>query len=434
MAVIFDSTTLTSATYMPRLMQHESVAERIVSSLPLAREDGEVLISERYGKKIIRVQGTLVGSSQADLESKIDTFTELFSRPEKNLDVDWNSGTRRYVATCLRHEFDRDHFHISIVPWSAEFVVLSGEGKDTAETTLLNEVVVATTTPGTGSFTFAGSKPPKPRITLKGANFSSLIRGLEYLNTDTGEKIVVTRNTASWGTDSTTIIDCAAKTVTSNAGVASQTAATFYGAFPQFRIGSNNVQISVGGIINQTTSDTNAVTHCSSGYTLSSTNHKVAQSFMVPYTDDTFKGVTFVADKTGTPGDITWRIETDNNGIPSGTLVHANATGTVAAADVSGTRAYITDYAANLFTLQANTVYWLVIKAAATLDGSNNYGIYATDYTDYVRGLAVRTLAAGDYSDNDLAGLTDLAFRIRYGGEPDTTSTKHSVHYTKTYL
>ena len=261
MAVVFDSTTLTNATYLPSSVKHESVAERIVSSLPLAREDGEVLISERYGKKIIRVQGTLVGSSQADLESKIDTFTELFSRPEKNLDIDWNSGTRRYVATCVRHEFDRDHFHISIVPWSAEFVVLSGEGKDTSETTLLNEVVVATSTPGTGSFTFAGSKPPKPRITLKGANFDALIRGLEYLNTDTGEKIVVTKNNGNWGSDSTTIIDCAAKTVTNNVGVSAQTAANFYGAFPQFRIGVNNVQISVGGIVNQTSSDTDALNH-----------------------------------------------------------------------------------------------------------------------------------------------------------------------------
>ena len=126
---------------------------------------------------------------------------------------------------------------------------------------------------------------------------------------------------------------------------------------------------------------------------------------MVPYTDDTFQGVTFVADKTGAPGDITWRIETDNNGIPSGTLAHANATSTVAAASVTGTRAYITDYAGSsgdVFTLQANTVYWLVIKAAATLDGSNFYSIYDSLYTDYIRGFAVRTLSAGDYSDNDL--------------------------------
>ena len=87
-----------------------------------------------------------------------------------------------------------------------------------------------------------------------------------------------------------------------------------------------------------------------------------------------------------------------------------------------------------MFTLQANTVYWLVIKAAATLDGSNFYSIYESIYTDYVRGFAMRTLSAGDYTDNDLTGLTDLAFRIRYGGTPSTTSTKHSVHYTKTYL
>ena len=46
----------------------------------------------------------------------------------------------------------------------------------------------------------------------------------------------------------------------------------------------------------------------------------------------------------------------------------------------------------------------------------------------------MRTLAAGDYSDNDLTSTQDLCFKIRYGGQPSTTSTKHTVVYTKTYL
>src|SRR5262245_30774345 len=130
MSVSFDGTDLITTTYLPRFVKHESVGTRQLDTMALSRSDGEVLIADSRGKKTISLQGTLKGSSQSDLESKIDAFTELFSRPEKNLDIDWSGGTRRYVATCTAHAFDRDHYHLSIVPWRAEFTVLSGEGKD----------------------------------------------------------------------------------------------------------------------------------------------------------------------------------------------------------------------------------------------------------------------------------------------------------------
>jgi hypothetical protein len=90
--------------------------------------------SERYGAKTIKLQGTIKGSSQTDLESKVDAFKELFSRPQKNLEIDWSGGTRRYIATCQHHEFDRDYYHLSIVPWTAEFIAPSGVGQDTSTT------------------------------------------------------------------------------------------------------------------------------------------------------------------------------------------------------------------------------------------------------------------------------------------------------------
>ena len=153
-------------------------------TLPLAREDGEVLIAERYGKKMILLQGTLVAASQSALDTAIDAFKELFSRPEKNLDVSWEAGTLRFVATCTRHDFDRDHYHTNAVPWTAEFTVLSGEGKATATTDALTDdsydLLAASDT-----FTLLGSKPPRPVILLEDVDGDATgYRGIEYKNMD----------------------------------------------------------------------------------------------------------------------------------------------------------------------------------------------------------------------------------------------------------
>ena len=69
--------------------------------------------------------------------------------------------------------------------------------------------------------------------------------------------------------------------------------------------------------------------------------------------------------KTLTPGDITARIETDNSGEPSGTLAHANATGTIIESAVTGSHTNIPITFDGEFPLTAATKYWLVLSLAA---------------------------------------------------------------------
>ena len=131
MTITFDSVDITTAPYVPRFIKHETVPERILSLMSLAREDGSVIIAEKYGVKHILLQGIIYGSTQSDLETKIDIFKELFSREAKDLDISWEAGTRRYVATCVSHKFNRDYFNISMCPWTVDFIVPEGVGKDT---------------------------------------------------------------------------------------------------------------------------------------------------------------------------------------------------------------------------------------------------------------------------------------------------------------
>ncbi len=423
----FDTTEIATTTYNPQFIKHESNPERILTTLQLAREDGEILIADRWGIKKIQLKGILVGTSQADLESKINTFKELFSRQEKNLDIDWNGGTLRYVATCSKHEFDRDHFHILFVPWTAEFTIVSGEGKDTSTTKALNEHAPSGSNPYTDSFTLDGSKPGKPVITVAPNAYwpSSDIKGIEYKNTDTGEKMQITYATSYLST-AAFVINCLLKKVLVNS-----VEQKFYGIFPKFKIGTNNISIKLGGLVNQSSGD-ESIGLIGTSRLLNNTNTKISQSFSVPYTDTTFQGIILALVKTNSPGNITVRIETDNGNKPSGTLVDANATFTIAAGDVGGSNAYITKYSTNAFTLQANTKYWIVISAAS-VDGSNYYEVGAYSASTYTKGNAKYSTDGGStWNDETIANI--YSFKILYGGVAATQTLKHTVEYTKTYL
>lgn len=432
MSITFDGTDLVTTTYMTRFVKHESVADRAFSLIPQAREDGSVLISERYGSKIIRLQGIIRASTQADLETAIDTFTELFSRPEKNLDIDWAGSTRRYVATCQKHDFDRDHFHLSVVPWTAEFIVPSGEGKATSTTSptqadgdILGNGV---STP----ITLLGSKPPRPTIVLANLSAGSNVRGIEYKSVDSGERLIITYP-GSWGNSRTITIDCENRTVTGDVVDGITKALNFYGVFPHFQVGTNNVLLTAGGIVNQTSADTTLSDASTTAIVINSTTLWKTQSFMVPYSDDTFKGITVAAYKTGTPGNITWSIETDNAGKPSGSLVSADATGTISAVDMTTSLSYVTDYSTNPFSLSANTVYWLVFKAAATLDGTNLYTFGLPKTNTYARGKARYSNDSGA-TWTDFTNKTDMMFRILFGGSEASVAPTHTITYYKTYL
>jgi uncharacterized protein YndB with AHSA1/START domain len=435
-SIKFDGTELVGLTYMPRWLMHESSPARTIVTGERGDSDGSTFVSSRYGEKRINLRGTLTAASKAALDDAIDAFKELLGREQKTLLVDFGSATREYVATCVEHSFDRDHCDFEAVEWSAVFVVPSGEGKDTSATLALNEHVVLVTTPHADSFTIAGSKPPKPAITIKGANFHSYAKGIEYRDDDTGERIVFTKD-ATWGNESSVVIDCENRKVTSDiASPGVQVEGDFYGVFPEMRVGTNNVTITSGSIVNQKSADV-AASDSGSAVNLNATTKYKAQSFRVPYRDETFQGLTIMVAKVGSPGAITLRVETDADGEPSGTyadIAHTSEA-TIAAAAV-GAKAYVTGFAAAPFVLPANTDLWLVIRAAG-VDASNYYEIHYLDANSvvptYQKGRALESADSG--STWSAGSAVTWCFRVLFGGRGgEAASVKHTVSYKKTYL
>ncbi len=425
-SIKYDNTEILTSSYIPRFVKHESATERELNFLSLARDDGSVLVSHKRGVKVISLQGILTATTQALLETAIDSFKELFSREGKNLDLSWGGSTRRYVATCRKHDFNRDHFHLKFVPWTAEFAVPSGVGEDTAETIIVNKESF------TGNYkkkviTLSGSADPKIKFQLDVSSSSNRIRGIELKNTDNGEKMFVHKG-GSIIHNETVEIDARLKTVKID-GVSAE----YIGMFPNFNIGTNNIMITLGDVVAEEFSSVLTFDH----FPLYG-SFKAAQGFRVPYTNSTFSGLWLNLAKIGSPdfGPVA-RIETDNEGEPSGSLVTAGASGQLELSAMIGGSAYTWYYIpfSNMVGLSANTPYWIVV----------NLGWYTgSDISNYIGwGKEEGTRATykkGNAAFNDGSWTNypddDARFKICYGGfsEIHTEVQEYSISQIKRFL
>ena len=126
--------------------------------------------------------------------------------------------------------------------------------------------------------------------------------------------------------------------------------------------------------------DTISVSDLDCAFTISATTarDKLAQSFEVTGSQ-TPETVDLWLKKVGSPtGTMTLRIETDNSGEPSGTLVHANATTTLAESGLGTSYADVTFTFASAFTISGSTTYWLVLSTDRSASGTN-YVVWGAD-------------------------------------------------------
>ena len=443
-SILYDSTELVAATYIPRYVQHDSAPDRKINSVKLARQDGEVIIDDNFGVKFIDIKGVLTGSSQANLEANIDSFKELISRKDKNLDIVYSSGTRRYVCRSISHEINRDHFHLLHAPYNVRFLVAKGYGTDTSETTALN-VSGIVASPENRTITFAGSYNPKPRhkITLTTRGNADVVR---IMHVTTGDYIDVDLDGFING--DYLEIDEENQTVKKNG----TTNLNYRGKFPSVIIGDNSMRLIVYGAGSELDISQADVTGSNDGVFYDNAVYipNQAQSF-VPIQSGKLHKINCKVGKDGSPtGKMQWHIRYDDNNKPM-----AGAAGRVsdeefeiAAASVPGTPAF-TDAAKASGTspfLIKGRRYWLCLNGAV-ITGSNNTNFYRWAYTtapaSYTDGKAMtQEGSAADWVDGasnaqtgNVVGQFDTTFKIYRGdGGAASYSIVWQCYYTKKYL
>ncbi len=136
----------------------------------------------------------------------------------------------------------------------------------------------------------------------------------------------------------------------------------------------------------------------------------VSQSFK-PSSSETFNKFGLYIKKTGSPGDISLRLVSDNAGKPSATVL---ASGTLPASSVSTSYTWVNSTFSTTPSILAGQTYWVI--AIATVNASNYFTIGTDSTNAYTDGTAKTSPNWQAGSPVWTSANADLNFRMYVGG------------------
>lgn len=243
-SISFDSNSL--QTYSPatnvgiitNTIEHTNIPDLDLAFYKLAHANASAISNTNYPSKKITVSGVIKGSTNADLDSRIDTFKAYFNGSDKNLDVVYSSATRRYIATKNAISIVRQNKAL-FAKFALEFICTKPFGQSTSNTTALS-AAGRTNATYTDAHTFIGTAPiQQPVITytltaVTGGTAANVIIG----NNSSGQQLTINR---TWANGDVLVIDTYNKTVKVNGANV-----PFTGAFPEFVPGAGSISYSDG--------------------------------------------------------------------------------------------------------------------------------------------------------------------------------------------
>ncbi len=219
-------------------IKHTDVPGRDVALMALANSNLSVIPSNNYPSRKVSIGGVIKGSSQSDLDDRIDTFKAYFNGVDKNLDIAYGSNTRRYLATANAISVERNDKSY-FATFNVEFVCSQPFGINTTATTALS-ATGRTGASYSDAHTFIGSAPYQlPTLTVTYTAVSGGGSYVAFSNSSNGQGITITDQT--WVATDILEIDTKNKTVKKN-GVE----VDFIGAFPEFEPGARSFTYSDG--------------------------------------------------------------------------------------------------------------------------------------------------------------------------------------------
>lgn len=231
-SISFGLLDMQSETIVTTSVDYSSSAPRNLQSEALAATDGGVYVQSLFRQKSIVVTGFIRGETQEVFDDTLDYFQSLVNLPQKALDLQHSSSTRRYIATAQNVSISNQN-GLNFCTFSVEFLCSDPFGKDISATTLLND----STTLGSynSSFTVEGSYSALPVITI---TLSSVTDGtakqVSIFNGADFSGITIIRN---WTSGDDITIDSVNKEVKVNGALVE-----FSGSFLEFDLGSAILQ------------------------------------------------------------------------------------------------------------------------------------------------------------------------------------------------
>lgn len=220
-------------------IEHTNMPDVVAALYAKADADGSSIPALNYPSKKVVIGGVIKGSTQANLDSRIDTFKGYFVGKDKNLDIAYGTGTRRYIATPNTVSVVRMQKAL-YATFQVEFVCTNPFGLDTSTTNLWTAKTGFTSATFTETPTVGGSAPLQlPVITI---TINSLTGAGDYVqisNDNNGQEMLIYG--LSLAADDVIVIDCEQRTVTVNGDEVN-----YYGTFLALEPGANSITYTDG--------------------------------------------------------------------------------------------------------------------------------------------------------------------------------------------
>lgn len=232
--VQYDGQSIQTDNIILNQIDHESLDYKELNSQRLGNTPGGKLVDIEYRPRVIRISGTIIGTSKSDLETRLDNLKLLCNRQEKNLDIQYLTDYRRYKVTQALFAVTRQFFHINHVDFEIEFLCSRfpfGIPRDTSTVEFLAKTVG--TFEGTTGVLKGTYEHPMPKIKMT-INSATNLTKIYFENQTTGGSITIERD---FSAGEELIIDPTEQTVRVD-GVA----VDFSGVFSEFNL-SNDFKV-----------------------------------------------------------------------------------------------------------------------------------------------------------------------------------------------
>lgn len=189
-----------------------SLPDKKTNIYDLADTDGNVASKPTYPRKRVTITGFIAGSSENDLDSRIDGLKAIFNQDGKNLDIYYNGSMRRYVAVVDGLPVVRRQRGL-FATFTVSFIC-QPFGSDTGTTSLFSQAGYTSAT-YTATPTVGGNAPSQlPVITITVTAKTGAGDYIQLTNDLNGQTMLIYGLGLTAG--DVLVIDSSAKTVTKN--------------------------------------------------------------------------------------------------------------------------------------------------------------------------------------------------------------------------
>lgn len=181
---------ITRVGIITNVIEHSDIPNQVGELLALADANGSVIPDINYPSRSITIGGAIKGSSQADLDNRLDTFKGYFNGKNKDLDIAYGGSTRRYIATKNAVAISRQQKAL-FATFTVEFICTDPFGRDITATTLINQTGY-TDASLSQSVTFGGTAPfQQPLITITINTLTGSGDSIQISNGSNGQEMVL---------------------------------------------------------------------------------------------------------------------------------------------------------------------------------------------------------------------------------------------------